>query len=131
MDLLVTSETVIYFKCPTDCLKLSQIVSLWTDIFQTSNIVSIFCLKLSQNKQGSTTGDIFNRFFGKYTRPGKDFSRTLIWDQLRLSIRLPVCLILWLSGWSVCLSGKGRNQSFCTITSKQIPMVLNRQTSVP
>ena len=59
MDLLVTSETVMYFKCPTDCLKLSQIVSFWTDIFQTSNIVSIFCLKLSQNKQGSTTGDIF------------------------------------------------------------------------
>ena len=53
------NETAIYFKCPADCLKLSQIVSFCTDIFQMSKIVSIFCLKLSQNKQGSTTGDIF------------------------------------------------------------------------
>ena len=58
MDLLVTSETVMYFECPTVCLKLSQIVSFCTDIFQMSKIVSIFCLKLSQNKQGIKHGNL-------------------------------------------------------------------------
>ena len=58
MDLLVTSETVMYFECPTVCLKLSQIVSFCTDIFQMSKIVSSFCLKLSQNKQGIKHGNL-------------------------------------------------------------------------
>ena len=60
MDLVEISETVMYFKCPADCLTLSQTVSFCTDIFRMSEIVSTFCLKLSQNKQGTTTGDIFN-----------------------------------------------------------------------